>query len=177
MKYTDEINNQILFKRATLLCIGPMSKNCIDSAIELSNEYNVPIVLIASRRQINSKDFRGGYVNNWTTREFSRYVLEKDKRGKIILARDHGGPWQNSLEQEKNLSLKHAMASAKLSLREDIDSGFQILHLDPSIDIHYNPSLSDILNRLYELYGALHGYNSPGDSGHTASKKMLGNDI
>jgi len=79
-------------KRCTLLGVGPMSINCVDAAIELSNENDVPIILIASRRQIDSEEFGGGYVNNWTTEQFARYVTEHDKKGKILLARDHGGP-------------------------------------------------------------------------------------
>ena len=83
---------------STLLCVGPMSVNCVDAAIELSNQFDTPLMLIASRRQIDSELFGGGYVNNWSTKQFSDYVIKRDKRKKILLARDHGGPWQNELE-------------------------------------------------------------------------------
>ena len=33
------------------------------------------------------------------------YVYSKDKKGKIILCRDQGGPWQNTKEVDKNLGL------------------------------------------------------------------------
>ena len=138
--------------RCTLLGVGPMSVNCVDAAIELANEYTIPIMLIASRRQIDSAQFNGGYVNNWTTSEFADYVRSKDKKENIILARDHGGPWQNNQEKKKNMSLSAAMQSAKDSYKEDIDSGFQVLHIDPSIDIHGSPSQNDLLERLFELY-------------------------
>jgi hypothetical protein len=147
-----KIKDYFLKRRCTLLGVGPMSVNCVDAAIELSNEYLSPIILIASRRQIDSEQFNGGYVNNWTTSEFSRYVKNKDKRGDIILARDHGGPWQNNKEKEKKMSLRQAMQSAKESYKSDIDSGFKILHIDPSIDIHGVPSKNDLLERLFELY-------------------------
>ena len=42
-------------RHCTMLGIGPMSKNCVDAAIELSNDNEVPIFLIASRRQIDSE--------------------------------------------------------------------------------------------------------------------------
>ena len=48
------IREFIKAKKATMLCSGPMSKNCIDAAIELSNELRIPQILIASRRQIDS---------------------------------------------------------------------------------------------------------------------------
>ncbi|WP_211922620.1 class II D-tagatose-bisphosphate aldolase non-catalytic subunit [Solidesulfovibrio aerotolerans] len=129
-----------------------MSQNCVDATIELANEYEIPIFLVASRRQIDSEAFGGGYVNNWTTEEFSRYVIDKDKKGKVILARDHGGPWQNTMESLYGLSLRRAMESAKLSFRADIDAGFQVLHIDPSVDIHGDPSADEILDRVFELY-------------------------
>jgi tagatose-1,6-bisphosphate aldolase non-catalytic subunit AgaZ/GatZ len=143
---------RLLANRCTLLGVGPMSINCVDATIELANDYDVLLMLIASRRQIDSKEFGGGYVNNWTTEKFADYVIERDKRGKVLLARDHGGPWQNPKEVEKNLSLRLAMESAKASYAADLDAGFQILHIDPSIDIHGQTSIDEVLDRIFELY-------------------------
>ena len=145
-------------RKCTLLGVGPMSLNCVDATIDLSSQYNIPIFLIASRRQIDSEDFNGGYVNNWTTKEFADYVLDNDKKGKLLLARDHGGPWQNNKEVDQNLSLKRAMESAKNSYKADIDAGFDILHIDPSIDIHDKPNVDEILNRVFELYSFCWSY-------------------
>lgn len=139
-------------KSCTLLGVGPMSVNCVDATIELANEFEVPILMIASRRQIDSEEFGGGYVNNWTTSEFSNYVIDRDKKGKVLLSRDHGGPWQNSKEVAENLSLRRAMESAKSSYRADIEAGFQVLHIDPSIDIHGKPSVDEVLDRVFDLY-------------------------
>jgi fructose/tagatose bisphosphate aldolase len=71
--------------------IGPMTKNVVDSVIDFCNETNSIIGLIPSRRQI---EYNGGYVNNWRTDEFSKYV--KSKSNNIILQRDHGGPGQGN---------------------------------------------------------------------------------
>lgn len=139
-------------RRCTLLGVGPMSKVCVDATIELANEHRVPIILIASRRQIDCEEFGGGYVNNWTTQQFADYVLDRDKAGRVLLARDHGGPWQNEREKDAKLGLRKAMDSAKRSYARDIDAGFQILHIDPSVDPHAPPSLEDTLERLFELY-------------------------
>jgi hypothetical protein len=139
-------------RRCTLLGVGPVSVNCVDAAIELANEYEVPILLIASRRQIDSEEFGSGYVNNWTTAEFAEYVIDHDKKGKVLLARDHGGPWQNSKEKDAKLSLRRAMESAKSSYRADLEAGFQVLHIDPSVDIHGQPDVNEILDRIFDLY-------------------------
>ena len=148
----DSLCDLISRKKCTMLGIGPMSKNCVDVTINLANKYNVPLMLIASRRQIESKDLGGGYVNNWTTEEFVKYVHKKDVKGNIILCRDHGGPFQGNNEKERRLSLKEAMENAKQSFLVDIKSGFRILHIDPSENIHQEISIDEMLERIYELY-------------------------
>ena len=59
--------------------IGPMSKNVVDSIIEVDDGFG----FIPSRRQV---DYNGGYVNSWTTGEFATYV-----NGRVSIERDHGG--------------------------------------------------------------------------------------
>ena len=142
----------ILKQKRTLLGVGPMSKNCVDATIDLANAHNILIMLIASRRQIDSIEFGGGYVNNWDTKNFSEYVNFHDKRGRVLLARDHGGPWQNSKEVEARLSLRDALNSAKQSFAADIDAGFQVIHIDTSVDIHGDVTVDEGLERLFELY-------------------------
>jgi tagatose-1,6-bisphosphate aldolase non-catalytic subunit AgaZ/GatZ len=152
MKLQQRLENYRKDKNCTLLGIGPMSKNCVDATIELADQYKTPLMLIASRRQIDSEQFGGGYVENWTTEKFADYVIERDTNQNIILARDHGGPWQNDIEKSQNMNLKDAMQSAKDSYRADIDAGFHMLHIDPSVDIHSQPDTDQILERVYELY-------------------------
>ena len=147
-----QLENYLPKYHATLLGVGPMSLNCTDAAIDLANQYEIPLMLIASRRQIDSEEFGGGYVNNWTTEKFSDYVIDRDKKGKILLARDHGGPWQNEQEKSQKLSLRRAMDSAKLSFRADIDAKFQIIHIDTSVDIFSKPTVDEIIDRVFELY-------------------------
>jgi len=147
------IKDFIKSKKATLLCSGPMSKNCINASLELSKEYDIPQILIASRRQIDSEAFGGGYVENFTTKQFATYIKSKNI-DKIFLARDHGGPWQNVVEKDNNLNISDSMNSAKKSFEEDILAGFDFLHLDPSIPIQSEDlTIDKILNRLFELYG------------------------
>ena len=45
-----------------------------------------------------------------------------------------------------------AMDSAKVSYAADLDAGFEILHIDPSIDIHGQPDIEEVLERSFELY-------------------------
>ena len=144
------IFNDLARRKGTLLCAGPMSRNCVDVVIELANQHSIPIVLIASRRQIDSALLGGGYVERWDTESFVRYVKEKDAKGKVFLARDHGGPWQHSAEL--GMGLAEAMRSAKQSYTSDIEAGLQLIHIDPSIDPGGTPSIDVVVDRVFELY-------------------------
>jgi hypothetical protein len=75
--------------------IGPMTKNVVDSVIQFSNNFSQEICLIPSRRQV---EINGGYVNNWSTKDFSEYV--KSRSNKVFLMRDHGGPGQGDSKDD-----------------------------------------------------------------------------
>jgi len=111
-------------------CIGPMSRNVVDTIINFSNNYNIKIGLIPSRRQI---EFNGGYSNNWTTYEFSKYVKSKSKN--IFLQRDHGGPKQGAKDDDGFTSF----AVDSLTL----DS----IHIDPW---KYTKDLTEGINKTVE---------------------------
>lgn len=143
----------LILRRITLLGAGPMSKFSVDAIIELSNYYNLPIAMIPSRRQIECRELGGGYVENWSTEEFVQYVRLNDKNGNVLLSRDHCGPWQleklnknglhNSLEEEMNL--------VKISIQADIESGFDLIHLDPSLGFKFGLSKAEVREIVYDL--------------------------
>lgn len=95
--------------------IGPMSKNIIDSIIEYSNENNIPIGVIPSRRQIEKS---GGYVNNWKTVDFCKYIRERSNN--ILLVRDHCGPNQGFIDDDGIDSF----------IEDCKDNMFDVIHID-----------------------------------------------
>ena len=131
-----------------VLCLGPMSQNIVDAVLRLANRLRRPIPLIASRRQIDCKEFGGGYVNSWDTRSFAQFCIERDD-GYVPICRDHGGPWQGV--GESDLSEVEAMARAKVSIAEDLAAGFDIIHIDPSVR---GGAMTDpvILEKIFDLY-------------------------
>ena len=91
--------------------IGPMSKNVVDVVMEFTEETGNKIGFIPSRRQV---EFDGGYVNNWTTKQFTKYV-----NGRVLIERDHGGAGQGNLNDDGYESYKH-----------DTEN-FDMIHIDP----------------------------------------------
>lgn len=86
-----------------------MSINVVDAVLESDVQK---IGFIPSRRQV---EYDGGYVNNWTTETFSKYV-----NGRAIIERDHGGP-----EQGRDDKSDHTT-----SFQHDARY-FDIIHIDP----------------------------------------------
>jgi hypothetical protein len=102
------------------LGFGPMSPEII----ELLCEYNKPLMIIASRNQI---DADSGYV--MTTRELANKLSSLDTSN-IKLCRDHCGPY--FLDSEKSLSINDAIKATKKTINNDIENGFDLIHIDTS---------------------------------------------
>ena len=90
--------------------IGPMSKNVVDCIIN----HKHAIGFIPSRRQI---DFSSGYVNDWNTESFTKYV--KDRNSSVLICRDHGGEKQGQVEDD-----------GMESFYNDAEY-FDLIHIDP----------------------------------------------
>ena len=69
--------------------------NCISLYAKKNKKY---IFLIATRNQIDAKKFGGGYVNNFSTEEYSNYIASF-KNKYLILCRDHCGPFIKDKEK------------------------------------------------------------------------------
>jgi len=140
--------------KVTLLGIGPMSIEVLYAGLELAKELDFPLILIASRNQIDSKEFGGGYVNGWDQKEFSsaidRMAREVGFKGLLYKCRDHGGPWQRDREKKEKLLPKEAMDIAKRSFLADIEAGFNLLHIDPTKDPHKKDT-NLVIERTVEL--------------------------
>lgn len=125
-------------ERSTLLGIGPMSENFLRASLESSKEKDYPLMYIASRNQVDSYEFGGGYVFNSDQKVFKEHIEaiceEIDYDNVYYLCRDHGGPWQRDKERNDHLPEEKAMELAKKSYKADILNGFDLLHIDPTKD-------------------------------------------
>ncbi|MEQ9335283.1 hypothetical protein [Thalassobaculum sp.] len=136
----------------TLLGVGVVSRLTVEATVELANEHYVDLMLIPSRRQVDTDALGAGYVEGWSADRFAEFVRARDTGGRVLLCRDHGGPWQNARELAGALSESDAMASAMRSYDEDIEAGFSVLHLDTSVSPDGEPPGDVALERLFTLY-------------------------
>lgn len=151
-------------ERFTLLGVGPMSKTLLTAALSLAKERDFPLMLIASRNQVDSDEFGHGYVCGWDQDRFVKDVEAAAAAvgfdGLVYLCRDHGGPWQRDEERAAGLPVEEAMEICLRSYKHDMDSGFDLLHIDPNKDPHIKGTvpLELVLDRTAALIGELERY-------------------
>jgi tagatose-1,6-bisphosphate aldolase non-catalytic subunit AgaZ/GatZ len=122
----------------------------------VSRAEHSPLMIIASRRQIDHAPDGGGYVEGWDTDRFAKAVRTQDQEGLLLLCRDHGGPWQ----QPNRVAARpeREMEYAKESLQRDVDAHFDLLHIDTSKSATGSASFEDAVSRLISLYSQINRY-------------------
>jgi tagatose-1,6-bisphosphate aldolase non-catalytic subunit AgaZ/GatZ len=121
------------------LAVGPMSSECIRAAYQLSSYENIQIMLISSKSQI---DYNGGYVNNWTTQQYSTYLdqLRKDyTQSDVVICRDHCGPGFNG---------DYDLTDTYKTVDADLQANFDFIHVD---FCHYKGSHEEKLDQSARL--------------------------
>jgi len=118
----------------TLFAACPNSEAVARAAIRAAGRAEAPIKFAATLNQV---DLDGGYTR-WTQAGFMELVRkEVDSSGftgPVIVALDHGGPWLKDKQAIEKWPLERAMQGVKDSLRACIDSGYDLLHIDPTVD-------------------------------------------
>ncbi|XKK38714.1 hypothetical protein HFP72_30320 [Nocardiopsis sp. ARC36] len=138
--------------------VGPMSVNCVDAVIEVAARTRQRLMLIPSRRQVESGALGGGYVEGWTAADLVNHVRARDRDRLVLICRDHGGPWQHPQEQE--MDEEEAMRSCLLSFKEDLTAGFDLLHIDTCREGDGVASPADAIERLVRLYAEVYAHAS-----------------
>jgi hypothetical protein len=138
------------------LGVGPISRHMVEAVVRAAYRHNVRLMLVASRGQIDAEALGGGYVENWSTEAFADFVRSMDEDRRVMLCRDHGGPWQRQSEVDENYSEDEAMVSSLASFLCDIHAGMTLLHVDTSKDRNTPADFNTALKRLITLYGECH---------------------
>jgi hypothetical protein len=147
---------------STQIGVGVVSLNVVDAAVEIAQERDVSLMLIASRRQIDIDELGGGYVAGLTPEGLAARVRPRDRRDRVLLCRDHGGPWQGNGGLAG--SPEQAMEEAQASFSADLEAGFDILHIDTSV-CPGTDSADGPQRRLLQLYDSC--WTAAREGGHT----------
>ena len=140
-------------ERSERVALGMATEYVVQAAREIAADTGRPVILIASRRQVDSPEAGGGYVG-WSTQEWCARVVRDQADGLLLLARDHAGPYQHPRDLAEPTNPETAMAFAIESLRCDIESGLDLLHIDTSLGPDGAAETTDVaVERAAELVG------------------------
>ncbi len=121
--------------KRTIFAACPNSNTVIRAALKSAKRNNAPIKFAATLNQV---DTDGGYTG-LTPREFVNTIRLHARSlhivSPVIIAVDHGGPWLKDIHSRNQWSYNDTMAAVKKSFEAAIEAGYDLLHVDPTVDI------------------------------------------
>jgi D-tagatose-1,6-bisphosphate aldolase subunit GatZ/KbaZ len=139
----------------TLLAACPNSVAVLEAGVKGAAPNNRPLLLAATLNQVD----REGSYTGWTPEEFVAqidvFARKYDWHGPLYPCLDHGGPWLKDLHTLAGLSLQETMQEVKQSLVASMRAGYQLLHVDPTVDRTLPPgeniAITTVIARTVEL--------------------------
>lgn len=121
--------------RRSLFAACPNSTAVLRASLLSAKRCNAPVKFAATLNQV---DTDGGYTG-FTQEQFVKTIREEARRihftGPVIIAIDHGGPWLKDRHRIDNLSYEETLSAVKESFEKAIDAGYDMIHVDPTIDV------------------------------------------
>ncbi len=141
--------------KRSIFAACPNSRAVLRAAIRSAKRNNAPVKFAATLNQV---DLDGGYTG-MTPDEFVRIIKEEARKvnltGPVIIAVDHGGPWLKDKHKTENWSYDQSMSAVKQSFEAAIAAGYDLLHVDPTVDITLgkgeNIDIDTVAERTLEL--------------------------
>ncbi len=137
--------------QSTLLAVCPNSETVLNAAIRAAKRANAPILFAATLNQV---DIDGGYTG-WTPEDLIRKIKEVSYKvyykGPIIVCIDHGGPWVKDKQTIEKWGLDRGMDWIKKSIEAAIVAGYDMIHIDTTVDIFNKIEINKVVDRTIEL--------------------------
>jgi tagatose-1,6-bisphosphate aldolase non-catalytic subunit AgaZ/GatZ len=153
-------------RRATLLAVCPNSEAVTKAAIIAAKKYNAPMLYAATLNQV---DLDGGYTG-WTPRDFitmvGRFAKETGFKGDAAPCSDHCGPYCKDIHTTGKWPIGPAMWGVSASLVACAQAGYDLLHIDPTIDRTLPPGeqirIETVIERTLALIAAVERFRRAG---------------
>ena len=163
LKRISELESLSGVKRS-IFAACPNSISVIRAALKSSKRCDAPIKFAATLNQV---DLDGGYTG-LTHSEFVKtirlHARNLNVKSPVIIAIDHGGPWLKDLHRTEKWSFEKTMAAVKKSFEAAIDAGFDLIHVDPTVDItlpgNQQISIEVVAERTIELIAHTEKYRT-----------------
>lgn len=151
----------------TLFAACPNSVSVIRAAIRSAKRNCSPIKFAATLNQV---DMDGGYTG-MNHAQFVTTIRREMERihftGPVIIAMDHGGPWLRDFQRTEGWSLDKTMNWVKKSFEDAIKAGYDLIHVDPTVDIGLSEgdtiAIELVVERTVELMAHCEKYRRASD--------------
>lgn len=139
----------------TLFAACPNSDAVLEAAVKTAAANDMPMLFAATLNQVD----RGGGYTGWTPQTFVSRMGEHARRhscsSPLYPCLDHGGPWLKDLHTIHGLNYSETMQEVKESLTACLEAGYDLLHIDPTVDRNLpkgqSPKIEDVIARTVEL--------------------------
>lgn len=122
--------------RRTIFAACPNSISVIKAALRSAKRCDSPIKFAATLNQVDT-DY--GYTG-LNQQEFVNTIRSESRKINlevpVIIAIDHGGPWLKDKHRLANLTFDETFAEVKKSFEAAVAAGYDLIHVDPTIDIN-----------------------------------------
>lgn len=123
----------------TLLAVCPNSAAVLEAAVKAAAANKTPMLFAATLNQI---DRDGGYTG-WTPAQFvaemNSYAQKYAWDGPLYPCLDHGGPWLKDRHTLAGFSFEATFNEVCQSLTACLEAGYQLLHIDVTVDRTLKP--------------------------------------
>lgn len=121
--------------KRSIFAACPNSMAVLRAAIRSAKRNNAPVKFAATLNQV---DLDGGYTG-MTPEEFVKTIREESRKvnlkSPVIIAIDHGGPWLKDKHRTEGWSYEQSCSEIKKSFETAIAAGYDLIHVDPTVDI------------------------------------------
>lgn len=119
----------------TIFAACPNSISVIRAALKSSKRCDAPVKFAATLNQV---DLDGGYTgltHSGFVKTIRLHARNLNVKSPVIIAIDHGGPWLKDLHRTEKWSYDETISAVKKSFEASIEAGFDLIHVDPTVDI------------------------------------------
>jgi len=146
----------------TLFAACPNSISVIKAALNSAKRCNAPVKFAATLNQVDSDR---GYTG-MNQREFVNIIKQESEainlKSPVMIAVDHGGPWLKDEHRLKKMTYDETMTLVKQSMIDSLIAGYDLLHVDPTVDITLNEdeliNIETVANRTVEIIAHVEKY-------------------
>jgi D-tagatose-1,6-bisphosphate aldolase subunit GatZ/KbaZ len=154
LRRISELESQSGVKR-TIFAACPNSISVIRAALKAAKRCDAPVKFAATLNQVDTDGGYTGLTHSEFVKTIRLHAGNLNVKSPVIVAIDHGGPWLKDIHKSEKWPYEKTMSAVKRSFEAAISAGFDLIHVDPTVDITITPtrniSIDLVAERTIEL--------------------------